>query len=208
MMLDSLLLWCVKKKLCSNGALLYKSRSGCGWLPLDPLEVKVIVMKQNYNWELFVCLVTHFDLRQVASFWSQTSTCLSVADIWFYFSFVQEGFRYHQAIVYDVNVLDPWRALFAHCKRLSPWSWTLWSTVILMYITHVFVHFHLRVFLVLILMAVFFETWHTFHLYILINWSFLSTIYWWIFKQDAHRLAKQAWQFASTCQKKVILVFL
>ncbi|KAG0520776.1 hypothetical protein BDA96_08G103300 [Sorghum bicolor] len=32
------------------------------------LEVKVIVMKRIYNWELFVCLLTHFYLRQVAFF--------------------------------------------------------------------------------------------------------------------------------------------
>jgi len=207
MMLDSLLLHCVKKKLCSNRALLYKARSGCGRLPLDrpkyiPLEVKVIVMKRHYSWELFVCLVTHLDLRQVASFWSQTSTCLSVADIWFYFSFVQGGFRYHQAKEsYMMSMYCTLQALIA--LKLD----TVINGHIDVYHSCVCA-FSFTCVPCADSNGSFFETWHTFHLYILINWSFLSTIYWWIFKQDAHRLAKQAWQFASTCKKKVILVFL
>ena len=151
MMLDSLLLHCVKKKLCSNRALLYKARSGCGRLPLDrskyiPLEVKVIVMKQNYNWGLFVCLVIHFDLRLVASFWSQTSTCLSVADIWFYFSFVQEGFRYHQAkesymmLTYWVPeepylpVASAYRLEVGHCDQRSYGCISLMCLCIFIYV--------------------------------------------------------------------------
>jgi len=155
-----------------------------------------------------------------ASFWSQTSGLILISDKYLsvgssYMILLQLCARRIQVspgkrVIYDV--LDPWTALFARCKRLSPWSWTLWSTVIWMYITHVFVHFHLCVFLVLILMALFFEIWHTFHLYILINWSCLSTIHRWILKQHARRLAKQAWQFASqfctsTCQKKLFWYF-
>ena len=66
----TLLKWGSSERQYFYSYLIYKARSGCSLLPLDrseyiPLEVKVIVIKQNYKWELFVCLVPHFDLRYI-----------------------------------------------------------------------------------------------------------------------------------------------